>query len=161
MRQADGPVCASSPLWLIVYWPRTPELRFPRPQQVYHFVLSCIRNPLDVTVSLVLQVQDRSQRQVLSRAADGSTRCQELSLDPADRRRLPAYFRRAFRRPIPYDNFSREAHGQFDFVMRSENLSDDFAKVLGMLGIEPIRPLPVVNRTTQRGGISLPTTRRS
>jgi len=34
--------------------------------------------------------------------------------------------------------------------MRFESLQEDFEKVLGLIGIEPKRPLPVVNRTTER-----------
>ncbi len=63
---------------------------------------------------------------------------------------FPAYFMREYRRPLPYDDFSSEAHNHFDFVVRFETLQEDFATVLGMLGIKPKRPLPIVNRTTDK-----------
>lgn len=34
--------------------------------------------------------------------------------------------------------------------MRFENLQADFAQVLNLLGIEQIRPLPVINRTSDK-----------
>lgn len=52
---------------------------------------------------------------------------------------------------LPYDNWTGLAHRKFDFVIRFENLQDDFAKVLKFLDIEQKRPLPVTNKTGGRG----------
>jgi hypothetical protein len=116
-----------------------------------YFAFSCIRNPLDVAVSLYFRYKTdhhgrySEPRGVVTRSDVELFRfIQQTGAD------FPTYFKRAFRRPIPYDNFSREAHRQLDFVLRFENLADDFAKALTMIGIEPRRRLPVVNRTSQR-----------
>lgn len=126
-------------------------LRIATPEEREYFVFSSVRNPLDVAVSLYFRYKTdhhgrySAERPTVTKSDIAWFRW--IQRTDAD---FPTYFKRAYRRPIPYDNFSREAHRQFDFVMRFENLSDDFANVLEMLGIEPKRPLPVANRTTQR-----------
>ena len=64
---------------------------------------------------------------------------------------FPAFFQHVYRWPIPYDNFSSEAHDRFGYVMRFENLTADFGKVLDLLGIPAKRSLPVVNATAEKG----------
>jgi hypothetical protein len=61
---------------------------------------------------------------------------------------FPEFFVRAY--PIPYDNWSALSHREFDFIIRFENLQADFANVLRQLGIEPLRPLPVKNKTGEK-----------
>jgi Sulfotransferase family len=48
---------------------------------------------------------------------------------------------------IPYDNWSRLDHRNFDFVIRFESLSEDFAEVLMKIGLKQVRPLPLYNPT--------------
>jgi hypothetical protein len=57
-----------------------------------------------------------------------------------------AFFLKCYHRP--YDDWSNLAHKRFDFIIRYENLQEDFATVLKLLNIEQIRPLPVVNKTS-------------
>ena len=116
-----------------------------------YFVFSCIRNPLDVAVSLYFRYKtDHDSRYSKPRGTVTRSDVEWFRFIQRTGADFPTYFKRAYRRPIPYDNFSREAHHQLDFVLRFENLQDDFAKVLGMIGIEPQRRLPVVNSTSER-----------
>lgn len=121
-----------------------------------YFAFSAIRNPLDVVVSLYFKFK---------------TNHNGIFTDPTKWKRnggfvtdydlgrfefvthtsvdFPTYFAKYYTFP-PYDNWSSLSHREFDYVIRFENLQEDFAKVLGLLGIEPVRPLPMVNRTGAR-----------
>lgn len=126
-------------------------LRIATAEERDYFVSSCIRNPLDEAVSLYFRYKtDHDSRYSKPRGTVTSSDVDLFRWIQRSGADFPTYFRRAYRRPLPYDNFSREAHTQFDFVMQFDNLKEDFATVLGMLGIEPKRPLPIVNRTTLR-----------
>jgi hypothetical protein len=126
-------------------------LRIATAEEREYFAFSCIRNPLDVAVSLYFRYRtDHDGRYSKPRGTVTRSDVELFKWIQRTGADFPTYFRHAYRRPVPYDNFSREAHTKFDFVMRFENLSDDFAKVLGLLGITPKRTLPVVNRTNQR-----------
>lgn len=68
-------------------------------------------------------------------------------------RRHDADFATFFRRYhwLPYDNWSRLSHDALDHVIRFEHLQEDFAVVLDLLGLEMTRPLPVTNKTEEKG----------
>ena len=116
-----------------------------------YFAFSCIRHPLDVAVSVYF----RYKTDHLGRYSEprGSVTRSDVELFRFIQRTgadFSTYLRHAYGRPIPYDNFSREAHRDLDFVLRFESLADDFSKVLTLIGIEPRRPLPVANSTSER-----------
>jgi hypothetical protein len=120
-----------------------------------YFVFSCIRNPLDHTVSLYFKYKtDHKEkwsdpRKVSKRKGLVSyldmKRFSFIKDTGAD---FSTYFNRFYK--IPYNNWSWISHRQFDFIIRFERLQEDFANALRLMGIEPIRPLPVVNQTSQR-----------
>jgi hypothetical protein len=144
-----------------------------------YFVFSCIRNPLDEAVSRYFKLKtDHKQRYshpIKTKYAVGIRRAElalhgdQASIRKARQRRrsfvdrlenrrfrfvaatgadFPTFLLRYYR--LPYDNWSRLAHRRFDFLIRFENLEEDFATALRMIGIEPKRPLPVVNRTSEK-----------
>ena len=49
-----------------------------------------------------------------------------------------------------YNNWVLLGHKRFDFILRFENLQNDFKTVLELMGIKPIRDLPVVNKTDRK-----------
>jgi hypothetical protein len=144
-----------------------------------YFVFSGIRNPLDDAVSRYFKLKtdhhDRFTNPVKAKYAVGSRRA-ELAMrgdpdairevkarkrSPVDRlenRRFryvaargadfPTFLERYYR--LPYDNWSRLSHRDFDYVIRFEHIQEDFAAVLRMLGIEQERPLPISNRTSDK-----------
>lgn len=120
-----------------------------------YFVFSTIRNPLDQTVSRYFKLKTDHQGQfsdpraaprkrLVDRIRDGYIFRYVRTTD-AD---FTQYVRR-FRR-LPYDTWASLSHHEFDFVMRFETLADDFERALRLIGIEPQRRLPVVNRTAAR-----------
>lgn len=56
-----------------------------------------------------------------------------------------AYFRRYHRHV--YSGMIDLSADHLSYVMRFENLREDFAKVLRILGLEQVRPLPTTNKT--------------
>ncbi|HVS14495.1 MAG TPA: sulfotransferase family 2 domain-containing protein [Thermoanaerobaculia bacterium] len=125
------------------------------PAQRRYFVFSGVRNPLDEAVSYYFRYKTDHQGRYSDptnwKRNGGSVSDHSVAQylfirdHQAD---FPTYVRRFYRKP--YDNWSNLAHRRMDFVIRFENLQTDFAAVLGRLGIEPVRPLPVVNKTAQR-----------
>lgn len=62
---------------------------------------------------------------------------------------FPAFFRRYFALPYLKPRILAEfSEARFDYVIRVENLQDDFGSVLKRLGLPQVRPIPVVNRSS-------------
>lgn len=124
------------------------------PAAAGYFTFSGIRNPLDEAVSVYLKYKtDHSAHftDPRERAENGGW----VTVSHLERFRFvaagagfPAYFRRYYR--LPYDNWSSLLHHRLSFVLRFERLEDDFAELLRRLGLAPVRPLPVVNRTGEK-----------
>lgn len=126
-------------------------LRIATAEERKYFVFSCIRNPLDMTVSVYFRYKtDHRGRYSEPR---GTVTQSDVALFRFIQRTgadFSTWFRHAYRRPLPYGTLYGEAHRQLDFNMRFESLQDDFAKALALIGIEPLRRLPVVNSTSER-----------
>lgn len=124
------------------------------PQRLY-FVFSGVRNPLDEAVTYYFRYKTDHQGRYSSPAnwkcnggsvSDHSVaQYRFISDHQAD---FATYLRRFYRKP--YDNWSNMAHRRMDYLIRFEALQADFAAVLERLGIEPVRPLPVLNKTAGR-----------
>lgn len=132
-------------------------LRRATPEERSYFVFAGIRNPLDDAVSLYFKYCT-DHKQKFTALADGRRSRRRLAEYVAAARfrfirrteaDFPAYFRRFYR--IPYNTWSDMGHRDFDFVIRFENLQADFARALELIGLEPKRPLPQVNRTGGKG----------
>jgi len=116
-----------------------------------YFAFSCIRNPLDEAVSIYFRYKtDHHGRYSQPRGSVTQVEVEQFRFIQRTGADFSTYFRHAYRRPLPYDNFSSEAHQQLDFVMRFENLRDDFETALRLIGIEPKRRLAVGNATSER-----------
>jgi hypothetical protein len=131
-------------------------LKVASPREKNYFVFSGIRNPLDQAVSLYFKLksdhrQKFSTKRVLTKQRRLSNYLAMVSFNyiresDAD---FPTYFRRFYR--LPYNDWSSMSHRKFDFLIRYEHLQDDFSRLLELLGIEQVRPLPVVNKTSGKG----------
>lgn len=117
-----------------------------------YFVFAGMRNPLDDAVSLYCKYKSDHkqkfsrlpQRRKRKRLADYRSmfRYNFVRKTEPD---FPTYFRKFYK--IPYNNWSDLSHKTFDYIIRFEQLQNDFAHVLHLIGIEQTRPLPVVNQT--------------
>jgi hypothetical protein len=127
-------------------------LRVATPAQKRYFVFSGLRDPLDERVSMFFKYRTDqgakySRRIRRHRLGDRQRAAYDYAHeDGAD----VAGFVRRFHR-LPYDNDTLIRHDRMDEVIRFEHLQDDFARTLRRLGLEQVRPVPVVNRTSGRG----------
>jgi len=125
------------------------------PAEKNFFVFSSIRNPLDDAVSHYFKCKNDHKgnftdpKRLARRSGVVSKLDSEiyeyLQKTGAD---FPTFFLKFYR--TPYNNWASLAHRKFNYVIRFENLVDDFATVLKMIGIEAQRPLPHINSTSQR-----------
>lgn len=124
-------------------------------EETPHFVFSCIRNPIDTVLSKYF-IYKTDHRGKFSdperhRKQGGHVTARELSKynfvknTNAD---FPTFFKKYY--VLPYVQWSALSHKDFDFLIRYQNLQDDFAEVLSLLGIEPKRPIPFANKTGKR-----------
>lgn len=125
-------------------------------EQKNYFVFSCIRNPLDDAVSRFFKLKTNYRERYtdpekLKRRNKNFVERIETKLyhyieeNDVD---FEAFFLKVYR--IPYNDWSSLDHDNFDFVIRFENLQEDFARVLELMEIEQVRPLPVRNKTPER-----------
>lgn len=128
--------------------------------QLKYFVFSCVRNPLDRTVSLYFHL-DRTIRSATERVHK-----EKNFLKRTKDRFSIYYFQKRYKfaqkenvdfsqfflkfYKFPYVEWSLFDHKKFDFIIRFDNIQDDFRACLEKLGIEPVRELPVVNKTKGR-----------
>lgn len=113
-----------------------------------------VRNPLDTVVTDYLRYHMNPNGQFTDpkmREANGGwvshehVRKFEFVLGGAD---FAAYFEKYHQKL--YFNWYLVAHRPFDLVLRNETLGEDFEKALAMMGVTPVRPLPVKNRTVAK-----------
>jgi hypothetical protein len=120
-----------------------------------YFVFSCIRNPLDATVTQYHRCRSRDLHSVENRQGGRDLLRHWLiekrmrALVKNARGDFASFFRRSYR--FPHSDWSSLSHRDFDFVIRYENLQEDFGRVLELLGIERKRLLPWVNETPGKG----------
>jgi hypothetical protein len=129
--------------------------RHATPEEKDYFVFSCIRNPLDVAVSNYCKYKTgRHGKFDRIRESKHITRLvnyyrlkrfdyvTHLSAD------FSSYFLRYYK--LPYDNWSAVSHEYCDFIIRFENLQNDFSKVVKLIGIPGDIRLPWRNRTAEK-----------
>ena len=132
-------------------------LRQAKPEERTYFTFSGIRNPLDEAVSVYLKYKANHNDHFTDpreRAENGGwvtpAHLERFRFVHQEGAGFPAYLRRYYR--LPYDNWSSLSHRRMHYVLRFERLQEGFAEVLRRLGIAPVRPLPVVNRTDAKQG---------
>jgi hypothetical protein len=130
-------------------------LRIATPAEKKYFVFSCIRNPLDYAVSQYFKyVTDHKhkytdpKRGKRVRGIVARWYFQRFQFVKQAQPDFATYFQRYYR--TPYNNWSSLSHKNFDFIIRFERLQDDFAQALHLIGLEPVRPLPLTNPTSQK-----------
>lgn len=124
-------------------------------EQKKYFVFSSLRNPLDVVVTKYLKIKTnhngsytKSEHWKRNGAWIPDYELKQFKFVQDNDADFPTFFKKYYK--VPYDNWSCLAHKQFDFVMRYENVQDDFSKAIQLIGIEQKRPLPVVNKTREK-----------
>ena len=122
------------------------------------FKFSCVRNPMDQVVSRYVKLKTGQQnpekdiKRYLKKGKKiniGTTRLLKqykyIHNEEAD---FEDYFLTFYR--LPYFDWSLLHHRMFDYIIRFENLSEDFNLVLQKIGIHPLRELPLLNKTKEK-----------
>lgn len=127
-------------------------LKVASPEEKKYFVFSSIRNPMDDAVSAYFKYKNDHKNNYSDPAKLGRTKVWARYVDKSkfnyihsNDASFPDFFLKFYF--IPYNNWSELLHEKFDFVIRFENLAEDFAKALELIGIEQKRPLPLINKT--------------
>ena len=119
-----------------------------------YFVFSGIRNPLDKILSLYFKYKtdqrgyDNPDIFRRSNPMIAWLMRRQFRFVQSTNASFEDFFRKFYY--VPYDDWSSLDHKHLDYVMHFERLSTDFAEVLNKLGLEPVRDLPVVNKTAER-----------
>lgn len=123
-----------------------------------YFVFSCIRHPMDVAVSHYFKLRtdhfdfedpDRiKSRSWLNRLIYRRLYLEQFRFIRDNDASFADYFLEYYRRP--YSNWSVLSHKDMDYVIRFENLQDDFNTALKKMGIQPVRDMPTHNKTRTR-----------
>ncbi|MFO8184791.1 MAG: sulfotransferase family 2 domain-containing protein [Candidatus Aegiribacteria sp.] len=114
-------------------------LKTASPEEKEYFVFAGRRNPLDCLVTEYFRRKEgkRMEDNEMNRRISEFIRANSASFQDYYRE-FHSHFHRA---KNPY-------HEGADYLYRFENLQEDFTEVLGMLGIDQVRPIPRFNRTT-------------
>jgi hypothetical protein len=118
-----------------------------------YFVFSGIRNPMDMVVSGYVKMKNDHKGRYTNpkewRRNGGTISDKNLKLyQTVKDLTFEEYFNKYFK--FPYDNWSNVAHDRFDFILRFENIQNDFSELLRRLNIEQKRVLPIRNKTEQK-----------
>lgn len=116
------------------------------------FVFSSVRNPLDAQVSIYYKYKNNHRQRYTNPAElienGGSvtkTDLKRYNFIKQNNLSFIGYIKEFV--PFPYDTWSRLSHKKFNFIIRYENIQEDFSQVLKRIGITQTRPLPIVNPT--------------
>lgn len=130
------------------------------PDEQKYFSFSCIRNPMDVAVSQFFKLKTDhfsfeephylASRNLLNRIIYSRRRLDQLRFIRDNDVDFTTYFLKFFKRP--YSSWAILSHHSLNFVIRFERLNKDFEIALDKIGLDPARPLPVRNKTGDRGG---------
>jgi hypothetical protein len=128
-------------------------LREASEDELGYFVFATVRNPLDVLVSRYFKLKE-NHKGTFTR----SESIEALKIDYSDIKKFnfikksnasfEEFFIKCYR--WPFSDMIDMSADQLDFVIRFENLQEDFSKVMGRLRINQVRPLPVSNVTQGR-----------
>jgi len=120
-----------------------------------YFTFSCIRNPLDRALTryykLKSSYQNPSWQIPKFKRENRKVSLQSYYLLHQYKyiqRKNPSFSQYILRYYFfPYDDWSQKQHKQFDYIIRFENLNEDFQEALRQIGIAPVRSLPHVNKS--------------
>jgi hypothetical protein len=130
-------------------------LKVATPDEKEYFVFSCIRNPLDDAVSRYFKLKnDHGSRYTdpvkLKKRKSIGERVETFIFNSMQRTNadFQSFFMKYY--IFPYNNWASMGRAHYDYVIHFEHIQDDFCTALELIGIEPVRPLPIRNATSAR-----------
>jgi len=125
------------------------------PDERKYFIFGTVRNPLDAALTDYYKLESNHREQFTNPAMlmsnGGHVTAQHLKEFELVHRQGASFpeFLKAFRKKV-YHNWFLVGASRFDYVLRFENLSTDYARLIQLLGIELVRDLPHVNPTKKK-----------
>ncbi|UCF18803.1 MAG: hypothetical protein JSU87_12805 [Gemmatimonadota bacterium] len=124
-------------------------LKYASPEQKKYFVFSGVRNPLDEAVtSYTKYKQDHRSNYSRKMAWVSRAKLRRFKYITERNATFSEFLFRFYR--LPVENWSSLDHHRFDFVYRLENIQDDFAELIRRIGLELVRPLPILHKTKDK-----------
>jgi len=127
-------------------------LKIATDEQKKYFVFSGIRNPMDTVISVYSKFATNHKGKYTDpeqwRKNGGYVKDKRLELYSDIKNsqlNFQDYFLKYYK--VPYDKWDRLDHEKFNYIIRYENIQNDFRTVLEKLKIEPVRDLPRLNKT--------------
>ena len=118
-----------------------------------YFVFAVIRNPMDIAITMFEKMKANTKGNFTNPALfleNGGhiTKQQRVRFNFIHKNNasFQQYFLKFFNKP--YDNLTSMTIDNCDFVIRYENIVEDYFSALKRAGIETPRPLPIANKTT-------------
>lgn len=120
------------------------------------FVFAGIRNPLDDVVSIYFKFKTNhkgnfTDLEKLTRNGGFVTQShtRRFNFIQDSNADFSTYLKEFFNRPYTTDY--SWTYKELDFVIHFENLQVDFAQAIRLVGLEPVRAVPLVNKTAAKG----------
>ena len=129
-----------------------------KPEEKEYTVISGMRNPMDICVSNYFKFKtDHENRYSNPKLMQHgflrkyimrwwNVRQYKNIIEKGET--FEQFFTRAY--SVPYASWSIIEHKNMDFVIRFENLNDDFAQALKVIGVDKVRDIPVANKTAEK-----------
>ena len=120
--------------------------------ELEYFVFSVLRNPMEIAVTVYEKMKANSKGNFTNTALFSENgghiskqQRQRFNYIKDNNSSFQQYFKKFHQKP--YDNLSSLTIDNCDFVIRYENIAEDYLLALKKAGVNNLRPLPVVNKT--------------
>lgn len=117
-----------------------------------YFVFAVLRNPMEIAVTVYEKMKANAKGNFtnpkLFKENGGHItkhHLERFNFIQNNNASFQEYFLKFFKKP--YDNFSSLTLDECDFVIRYENIAEDYLLALKYAGVESPKPLPVANKT--------------
>ena len=124
-----------------------------------YFVFAGVRNPLDTAITEYSKLKSNHwgdytdpKRYAVNDGWIPESHLEKFRFIRDNEADFAAFFRRFY--DEVYHQWVMTAHHRYDFVMRFERIQEDFGRVLEKLGLQQLRPLPVVNESKRSGAVA-------
>lgn len=114
-----------------------------------YYKFSGIRNPLDTAVSMYFKLKNEPRfldPLYPTKNKDNFIRATYIASNKAD---FNDFFMRFLTRNI-YDEIKTHDFNKLNYIYRFENIQEEFSRILTRLGLNQIRPLPLIKKTPER-----------
>ena len=122
-------------------------------EELKYFVFAVLRNPMEIATTIYSKMKSNSKGnftnpELYKENGGHITKEQRKRFDFIHKNNATfgEYFLNFYTRP--YDNLASGTLEKCDFIIRYENISQDYLKALKKTGINNPRPLPVANQTS-------------